>query len=209
MKNIAITQRIIENKDYPEIRDTLDVRWAELCRKLNYLPVLLPTCYDFKTYFKSLKIGGIILTGGNDLGSLSTDDKLSEKRDVFEKNIIGFGIQKRIPILGVCRGMQLIADYFHGDFAKTNGHVNTKHKLIVADSSKYKNVLKKIAFVNSYHNYGIKKLSGNFIVSAKSEDGTIEAIEHKKYRIFGQMWHPERSNPFRKSELKLIEELFI
>jgi len=208
MKKIAITQRIIKNNEYSEIRDALDVRWAELCGRLNYLPVLLPTYYDFRTYFKSLKIDGIILTGGNDLSSLSFGSELSQKRDVFEKNLIEFGIQKEITILGVCRGMQVIADYFHSEFEKANDHVNTKHRLVASDLSRYKNILKKISFVNSYHNYGIKNLSANFIVSARSNDGTIEAIEHKKYRIFGQMWHPERENPFRKTELRLIEGLF-
>lgn len=208
MKKITITQRLIKNNGYYEIRDTLDVRWAKLCEKLNYIPVLLPTCYDFKPYFRSLKIGGIILTGGNDLSLLSPDDELSGKRDAFEKKLIRFGIQKKIPIIGVCRGMQIIADYFHGGFKKVLNHTGTKHKLTVSDLSKYKDILKKFTSVNSYHNYGIKNLSADFVISAKSEDGIIEAIEHKKYRIFGQMWHPERENPFRETDLNLIKKLF-
>lgn len=207
MKRIAITQRLIENRDYYEVRDALDIRWTQLCKSLDYLPVLLPTYYDFKHYFEMFKIDGIILSSGNDLGSLSNNE-LSRKRDSFEKELIKFAIRSKIPILGICRGMQIIADFFQSEFEKVDRHIGTKHKLIVSHESKYIKDLGKLLFVNSYHNYVIKNVSEDFIVPARSEDGAIEAIEHKKYKIFGQMWHPERENPFREVDLKIIQKLF-
>lgn len=207
MKNIAITQRLIENNSYYEIRNALDIRWAELFRELDYLPILLPINYEFERYFESINIDGIILSGGNDLGYL-VNDELSKKRDIFEKEIIKFAIKECIPILGVCRGMQIIADYFNGEFEKINGHVGTSHRIIVFEESNFKEYLKKLDFVNSYHNYGIKKIPDGFILSAKSDDGIIEAMENKEHNIFCQMWHSERQTPFKENELMTIKKLF-
>lgn len=207
MKNILITQRLVKCEDYPEVRDALDVRWADLCKALSYLPIPLPSHYNFKQYLKSIKIDGIILTGGNGLASLS-DSEFSRERDSLEKQIIKFAIQERIPILGICRGMQIIADYFHSNFKKVDGHIGVRHRLHICDDTKFKRRLERLNYVNSYHTYGIRDVSRGLIISAKSQDGIIEAIEHKKYRIFGQMWHSEREKPFSKSELGIIEEFF-
>lgn len=207
MKKIAITQRLIENNNYYEIRDALDIRWALLFKSLDYLPILLPTNYDFETYFKEIKIDGIVLSGGNDLGYLS-DGKLSKKRDIFEKGLIKCAIEKNIPILGICRGMQIMADYFNGEFEKVNGHVGTKHRILCSEESNFKEYLKKLDFVNSYHNYGIREIPDNFIISARSEDGFIEAMENNKLNIFCQMWHSERQFPFNEYELMIIKNLF-
>jgi N5-(cytidine 5'-diphosphoramidyl)-L-glutamine hydrolase len=207
MKNIAITQRLTKNKNYYEIRDALDIRWADLCTNLDYIPILLPTNYDFVKYFETIKIDGIILSGGNDLGCLVNDD-ISRKRDVFEKKLIEFAIHENIPILGVCRGMQVIADYFNGEFKKVDGHVGVNHRIIISDESNFKEHLKKLDYVNSYHNYGIIKISKNFIASARCEDGVIEAMENNKLNIFCQMWHSERQIPFKNNELMIIKKLF-
>lgn len=207
MKNIAITQRLIENRSYHEVRDALDIRWAKLFAVLNYVPIIFPTFYDFRKYFKLFTIDGIVLSGGNDLGSLSSE-YLSKKRDVFEKKIITFAIKNDIPVFGVCRGMQIIADYFGASFKKMDGHIGVRHKLTISENSRFKDALKAIKSVNSYHSYGIRNIAKDVIVSAISEDGAIEAIEHKKHRIFGQMWHSERNQPFRKAELNIIKQVF-
>jgi len=208
MKKIAVTQRLIAAAGYPETRDALDVRWAALCAELNYLPILLPSGCAPGPYFSSVRIDGIILTGGNDLSSVVPRDGLSRKRDKFEKELVGAGLRRKIPILGVCRGMQLIADYFRGRLKRSVGHANVRHRLLVSDSSRYARILKKLPIVNSYHNYEVKCLPPDFTVAARSGDGAIEAIEHRKLRIFGLMWHPERERPFRAADLGLIKEIF-
>ena len=208
MKKIAITQRLIENVSYFEIRDALDIRWGKLFSNLGYLPILLPTDYNFKQYFEAFDINGIILSGGNDLSSILPDE-LSKKRDAFEKELIKYAIKIDIPVLGICRGMLVIAEYFNGEFKKVDGHVGINHNILISDKSKFNHDLKNIGDVNSYHNYSVEKISNDFIISAKSEDGVIEAIEHKKYKIFGQMWHSERQDPFNENELNIIKKLFV
>ena len=66
----------------------------------------------------------------------------------------------------------------------------------------------KLEKVNSFHNYGVYNIGNDLLVRAKSEDNSIEAIEHTKNKIFAQMWHPEREEPFLKAELELIREFF-
>ena len=207
MKKIAITQRIISNKTYFEQREALDIRWSILFKELNYLPIILPIGIDFKEYFHNNNIEGILLTGGNDLNSLNIND-LSRLRDIYELNLISYGIENEIPIFGVCRGMQIVAKYFESTFKKVKDHVAVNHKLIVSKNSKYRENLLELDNVNSYHNYAIDKVGNNLIVSAFSDDKSIEAIEHTKSKIFGQMWHSERQQPFKKEELRLIKTFF-
>ncbi|MBT7296752.1 C26 family cysteine hydrolase domain-containing family [Candidatus Woesearchaeota archaeon] len=207
MKKIVITQRLMLNDSYYELREALDVNWALLFSELNFLPIVLPTKYDFEKYFESINIDGILLTGGNDLNSINVSE-VSKQRDVFEKKLIEYGIQNDIPIFGVCRGMQIIAEYFEADFTEVKNQVAIKHNLRINQESKYFIKLNKIGEVNSFHNYAIHNLSNEFLVSATNEDEMIKAIEHTKYKIFGQMWHSEREEPFRQEELMLIKDFF-
>ncbi len=207
MKKIAITQRLIVHNDYFEIREALDINYCKLLFSCGFIPIVLPYEVDFNYYFKEFDIKGVFLTGGNDLYVCSSD-KLSFKRDLYEKNLLKYCIDEDIPVFGICRGMQLIADYFKCDFKKINGHINRNHSLIINEDSLYIEELKKINIVNSYHNFAINSLSKHLKVSANSDDGEIEAIEHKRYRIFAQMWHPERNKPFNEDEINLIKEFF-
>jgi gamma-glutamyl-gamma-aminobutyrate hydrolase PuuD len=207
MKKIAITQRLISNDNYYEVREALDTRWAKLFEELDFIPIVLPIDINFKKYFKHFQIDGIFLTGGNDLNSLNTND-LSRLRDIFELNLISYGIENEIPIFGVCRGMQIVAKYFESTFKKVKNHVAVNHKLIVSQNSKYRDNLLKLDIVNSYHNFAIDKIGNNLIISAFSDDKSIEAIEHTKSKVFGQMWHSERQQPYKKEELDLIKTFF-
>ena len=207
MKVIAVTQRLVLNQNYYEMREALDVRWGELFKKINFVPIILPIEIQFKKYFNFLKIDGIILTGGNDLYS-TNKNTMSLKRDNFEKKLIKYGIKKNIPILGMCRGMEVIAEYFGADFKKVKNQVGIRHKLKVNKTSKYFSHLSKISTVNSFHNYAINEMPLDFIESAWNKNGVVKAIEHKKYKIFGQMWHSERERLFDKNQINLIKNFF-
>lgn len=207
MKKILITQRLANNESYFEQREMLDIAWGKLFKEVNLLPISLPYEYDFEKYFNEVEIDGVLLTGGNDLNSLNQNE-LSQKRDDFENKLIYYAIKNNIPVFGVCRGMQIITEYFGSNFKIVNGQVDTKHKLVVNGDSKYSDSLNSIEEVNSFHNYGIDNLSDEFIVSASCEKGLIKAIEHKKYKIFAQMWHSERVVPFNLNELNLIKVFF-
>lgn len=207
MKKIAITQRLIVNENYYELREALDVNWSLLFKELNFLPIVLPINYNFKEYFDNINIDGIMLTGGNDLNSINKS-KESYQRDNFEKKLIEYAIINNIPVFGVCRGMQIIAEYFGANFIEVDNQVATRGTLKVNKESRYFNILEKLNKVNSYHNYAIEDLTNDWLISSRSSEGIIKSIEHKKHKIFGQMWHSEREQPFDENELKLIECFF-
>lgn len=207
MKKIAITQRLIANLSYYETREALDIQYSKLIRTAGFLPIILPYEIDFNDYFTEFKIDGILLTGGNDLNSVN-ESPLSKQRDAYEKALIKFAIENSIPLFGICRGLQVIAEYFGSNFKKVAGHVAVYHNLNINKNSRYSKDLIELGEVNSFHNFAIDTLGKDLIPSATSPDGTIKAVEHKKYRIFGQMWHSERETPFKENEVILIQKIF-
>lgn len=207
MKKIALTQRLISNDSYFETRETLDIRWGHLFKELGFLPIVLPYGIDFKSYFKYIDIDGVILTGGNDLSSLNNSN-LSVLRDEFERNLIEYAISRQLPIFGVCRGMQIIGEFFNCSLKPIENHVGIYHSLVTNKESKYSSQLEKIDKVNAYHNYSLDNITDDILISATDKENVVKAIEHKHYKIFGQMWHIERENPFRKTEMNLIKKFF-
>ena len=177
-----------------ELRICLDVKLIDWVLFLGFKPLLVS---DLKSlnYFLSqslLKITGIILSGGNNL------DK-SSLRYKIEKKLADFSKKKKIPLLGICHGLQFINFLEGGSLKKIKNHVRTNHKIKMKTDYELK--------VNSFHEYGIKKLGRNFDIIAYSEDNQIEAIRHKKYNWLGWMWHPERDKKFSK-DLKRIAKSF-
>lgn len=207
MKKIAITQRLIRIEQYEETRECLDINYVKLLRYAGFLPIVLPYEAPFEEYFQTFNIDGVVFSGGNDLFTCNPNE-LSKKRDKFEKDILKYCIENKIPAIGICRGMQLIADYFGSSFKNISGHTNIRHSLLPNNKSQYFHLLKKIEEVNSYHDFTIDSLSDEFVISALSHDNVIKSIEHKECKIFGQMWHSERESPFIENEINLIRKVF-
>lgn len=205
---ILISQKIIKTK-FRKI-DVLEEDYTKFFKNFGLL-IPISNFSDLQKY-KSMKIDGIILSGGNDVNPLLYEDKIKEEldlveeRDVIEKEIIKLAIDKNIPLLGICRGMQMINIYFNGKLSKVQGHVKEKHQLKIIDE-KFKKIIGNSIVTNSYHNWGIKHkdLAPQMKSFAESEDGLIEGIYHPKYSILGLQWHPERKNTDQEKINKLIK----
>ena len=202
MKIIAITQRIQKIEKYKEFRDQLDIRLNYLVTKLGYLPVPIPNFKNYqnnlnlKNWLKRIKPAGIILSGGDNIG-------IYKFRDQNELSIVKWSLIKKIPVLGICRGMQIINKYFGGSKVRIKNHVGKRHR-IIGDHAKFRKS------VNSFHNWGFypKNISKVLRIQTVSNDKSIEAIRHKKYPIYGIMWHPEREPLLKKDDLILIKKIF-
>jgi len=213
LKIIAISSRITNAVNYVEYRNSLAMDWDEYSNKLSILPVIIPNKYsDVIKYFEKLNINGLILSGGNNItpslygASYDASDSFPE-RDQTEMKLIDYCLEKDIPILGVCRGMQIINIYFGGTLTQNiQNHVNKNHKINI---SKYNEYFGESHVVNSFHNFGIYKtdLGDDIEVFAESDDGLIEGIYHKTRRVVGIQWHPERKPTDNISE-KFIKDFF-
>ena len=119
--------------------------------------------------------------------------------------MINYSLKNDIPILGLCRGAQAINLFFGGNILKIRNHVRKMHKI---EGKIIEN--KKNHYVNSYHDYGIKfnSLGKNLETLAYTKDGIIECFQHKKNKILGIMWHPERYEKMRSFDKKIIKKFF-
>ena len=194
-KYILISQSLIYNKTRNELSDFIDTRLINFFTKLNYIPITISNFYSNPDVFlNSFKFSAIILTGGSDIGKFPRRDKL-------ENNLIKYSIRKKVPLIGICRGMQMINRFFKGKLVKIDNHVKVKHLILNVKS-------KKKVVVNSYHNYAIyeKTMHKNLSVLHRCfKDNSIESFKHKKYKILGIMWHPEREKKFKDFDKKLIK----
>lgn len=156
------------------------------------------------------KINGIILTGGGDVSPLILGEEpcnnigeISPLRDSFEIALTRLALTHRIPILGICRGMQVMAVATGGKIVqdinstichmqKSPRHVKTHTVTIKKDSRLFSICGKKKIAVNSFHHQSVLKCGKNFRACAFSPDGVIEAMENKKHSFaLGVQWHPE------------------
>jgi putative glutamine amidotransferase len=203
---IGITLRITNAEHYDEKRDSLSHDWYKMFQKINAIPILIPNDYfqsndDVKNFFEDLSIQGLIFSGGDNIGD-------NEIRDNAEQLILTYAINTNIPIFGVCRGMQLINDFFGGSLSKAsnNDHVKKSHLIDILDNDLEKIIPNNSIEVNSFHHNLIHKdnLGKNLIPTATCKnDKTIEAFKHKSLAITSVMWHPEREqNDFNQLFLK-------
>lgn len=200
---IGITQRVEEIKSYGERRDCLDQQWSKLVEVLGGIPLPLANCVDdVAGYVQGLGLSAVIMSGGNDLADLSDCSNPAPERDAFEMALLNYSEKASLPVLGVCRGMQVINAYCGGELINVSGHVAQRHPLDDCD------VRLQYSDVNSFHNRGIVQsgLGAGLRPLAYSEDGHIEAFEHGSFNWTGIMWHPERETPFNDVDLQFISE---
>ena len=221
MNNILITQRIARDV-YGEYYDYLESAYVKYLNKHDINPIILPNSIkNVVKFYEINKCSGIILTGGDDISpSLYSKNgrqinKNYYKRDLNEKKLIKYSIDKKIPILGICRGFQIINVCLGGkltkDICKITKNINPKKHKVYFTESFQKEIKKKFIVANSYHNQGITELqlANKLNPLGFSHDGKlVEFYKHIKLPIIGIQWHPEREN-FSKSFDEYIFKLFL
>lgn len=181
---IAISQRIAKHESYNEIREMLSIEWGALFRVefSGFLPLPLCVEIDFTRYENA--INGCILSGGNDLSAFnnSLENKI---RDEYERQIIARCAYLNMPLLGICRGAQVLAQYFGSEIKPCKNHIGN-HNVRDIFGNEFR--------VNSFHNYAITNLGADLESLAIAEDNSIEAFKHKSLPFYALMWHIERKN---------------
>jgi len=178
-------------------------------------PVLIPMIEDGATLRSIVaNLDGVVLTGGEDVNPVwykeEPNKNLQETntpRDRFELTLIKLASDRNIPILGICRGEQLLNVAFGGTLyqdipsQKQNAlkHLQTlpgkepSHSVTIKQESQLHNIIDKDSMlVNSFHHQGIKDVASCFNVTAIAKDGQVEAIEAwPNHPIIAVQWHPE------------------
>ena len=193
---------------------------------------------DFNNYDEDLKriddCSGLILPGGIDVypelycdwDTKETKGTYSPERDGFELRLLERALENRIPLLAICRGLQVINVFFRGSIIFDLEEIrNVNHRRITSTEDRIHKVeifddtlLNEItgvneALVTSSHHQAIDRLGEGLMINSKSHDGIIEGVEYAdkagKPFFLGIQWHPERFLNFEEPASKNILLRFI
>lgn len=216
------------NQYYSNIENAAAIKLA------GGLPFLLPYIKDEEDLLQVVdKIDGLYLAGGNDVDphyfSEDPHEKLKEvnpTRDAFELSLLTHMLTLDKPILGVCKGMQMINVALGGDLyqdirtqakKEVMQHIQKasinypSHTIYIEQDTMLADMTKKTHIkVNSHHHQAVRNLGKNLLISAQTNDGIIEAIESTSHRfVLGVQWHPECMVQVDDGSSKTIYETFI
>jgi putative glutamine amidotransferase len=221
----------IENKD--QIIPTIVVyhKFAETVREAGGMPIVIPMTDPKEAEAYVDLCDGIVFTGGEDISALTYGDQphpevkqVNKQRDDFEIELVKIAHKKGRAILGMCRGYHLINVSFGGsiiqdvksDFEESINHFQlsstrtepTHMVSIGEDSLLYEIIGDKDVAVNSFHHQAIGEVGKGLRVTAKAEDGVIEALELKDRNgsfLLGTQWHPEELRHENEKMMNIIK----
>jgi putative glutamine amidotransferase len=177
-------------------------------------PVILPVINDDEAIEAQMRnVDGLILSGGYDVDPLLYGEEPTQKQDFIYPEIddhdiklINAAFKMNKPILGICKGIQVLNVAFGGTLYQDLSHIedcfikhsqNSKrdmpgHTIEILKDTKLHKILGDSTRVNSFHHQAVKEIAPNFVANAWSKDGVVEGIEMQGDRfVLGVQWHPE------------------
>jgi putative glutamine amidotransferase len=198
---IGVTQRvdiIPRGEGMVERRDALDQAWVRFLNAAGFRAVPLPNhAPTALALFNGLPLRGLLLTGGNDLIAYDGD---APERDATESALLGAARTRRVPVVGVCRGMEVLLHSCGVRLEAIEGHVTDRQSVQSETGER---------IVNSYHRLGARETGPELIKWARSSDGVVKGVRHVRENLVGLMWHPERLVPFADEDLDLFRKAFL
>ncbi|MCP4177832.1 MAG: gamma-glutamyl-gamma-aminobutyrate hydrolase family protein [bacterium] len=220
---IGITANIKHEDSGPLIHQKISYivnEYISAVSETGAVPYLLPIVEDENLIMAQLDcLDGLILPGGADVNPALYGEEFSpllgtlmSKKGLYEKKILELAAKLDLPVLGICRGCQMINIFFGGTLYQDISLAKEKYikhwQNRLCDDSFHTAELKKGSWlhsiygnriiVNSYHHQVVNKVAEGFEVSAKSSDNLVEAIEKVDDQFFvGVQWHPEMMNDRR------------
>lgn len=217
---------------FTENRQFVSHAYVEAISDSGGTPIIIPYSSS-KNHFAcySSICDGILFCGGGDISPLLFDEELLTpkgttdwKTDSFHLNFMKEILKKSIPVLCICRGMQVMNLALGGTIFQdislrcetalihmqsSHNRSDPCHKINIIPNSMLYSISNNFSVVNSFHHQCIHELGKNLQISALSSDGVIEAIEIPNHPFaLGLQWHPEcmyQTNP----EMKKIFSKFI
>lgn len=193
---------------------TVGEKYIQAILDQGAMPVVIPANEDGSSISSYVElVDGLLIPGGEDVSPLQYGEEphpsvvlTKQVKDSFETELILQMHRQGKPILGICRGMQIINVAFGGTLiqdipSEPGEHIGHKqamgirseatHTVKIEENSVLYPILGKQARVNSYHHQAVKRLASGFRAAARAQDGIIEAMESDDGRVFAVQWHPE------------------
>ncbi|MGN7407799.1 gamma-glutamyl-gamma-aminobutyrate hydrolase family protein [Sporosarcina sp. SAFN-010] len=220
---IGITSDLDENGE-----TFLKADYSRAILRAGGLPVVLPAGLEDIDEICD-RIDGLLLTGGEDVNPLLFGEepkhqlgKIAPERDDMEMALAKCAVGKDMPVLGICRGHQILNVALGGTIYQ---HIYTDlegpllqhkqqadrnyptHTVVVEKGSRLSNYVEgKEVLVNSLHHQAVHDVPKPLVVTGKAKDGIIEALESTEHKfVMSVQWHPEAlSNLGDKTSLRLF-----
>ncbi len=195
-----------------DVKNNVAVRanYADAVARGGHLPVVISR-YGGDSQFDALveRLDVLVLTGGEDVSPARYGEPpgpnlgaVNLVRDDFDFRLLAAARRHRLPVIGICRGCQLINVAFGGTLwqdlpsefpAAKVQHRNVHHSISILPDSRLARTLGCTnVVVNSFHHQAVKNVAPGFRVVATSPEGVVEAIESEDYPAIGVQFHPER-----------------
>ncbi|NIP29393.1 MAG: hypothetical protein GTO02_03330 [Candidatus Dadabacteria bacterium] len=205
--------------DKPLIGITTDLKDKEnsiesaYSRAIDYyggIPILIPTLKEHAGYIKNIvnRIDGLLIPGSRDMDPKfynqlphSKINPMNIERTLVEFKIMEESLNRGMPILGICGGMQFINVFYGGSLYQDikeylpdalNHEKGAIHKVILKEDTALGDLSDSIEFeVNSYHHQAVKEVGGDLKINAQAADSIVEGIENSLDKVMAVQWHPE------------------
>lgn len=205
---------------FPEMLDHLDIDaymadYARSVLRAGGLPIHLPLDADPLDYIDVCD--GLLFTGGADLNpeaysETNTASDFEQIRDDYELALLGAALEAEKPLLGICRGLQLLnvqaGGSLHQDIpehARYDVRPETRtHSITIEPASRLNLMFGSTLEVNSLHHQTVDTVGADLSVVARADDGTVEALEMVGRDVIAVQWHPEMLDPAHASADPLV-----
>ncbi|MGR4854537.1 gamma-glutamyl-gamma-aminobutyrate hydrolase family protein [Streptomyces violaceus] len=190
----------------------LPAGYPRLVRRAGGLAAMLPPDDPLHAADIVARLDGLVIAGGPDVEPVRYGAEReprtgppARERDAWELALIDAALAAGVPLLGICRGMQLLNVALGGTLVQhIEGHAEVVgvfggHAVKPVPGSLYGGVVPEETFVPTYHHQAVDRLGKGLVPSAYAADGTIEALELPTHPgwVLGVQWHPEMGDDVR------------
>lgn len=197
MSFVAMTMLLVHEPTRDEWHDAIDVRWTTFLAHCDLQPLYMPNnAAAAVQLLERTDPAGVVLTGGGNCSALSGR---VDERDRTEAAALDWAASRGKPVLGVCRGMQVLLARAGAPLERVHDHVGRRHTVEGALGSRA---------VNSFHEYGFRTTPAAYAVQALASDGVVEAAFDLSSRHAAVMWHPEREVEPDAADLAMFRRIF-
>jgi gamma-glutamyl-gamma-aminobutyrate hydrolase PuuD len=180
--------------DFVQGQYRLDPRYVEFVRSGGGTPMILPLEASLDS------LDGLLLTGGRDIRASRWGQRTHPKAELMDAarersdfRLLAAVERRGLPILAICLGIQVLNVARGGSLVQDLPAPGKKRRHPVTVEGRLADLLGRRLRVNSFHHQGLGRVGRGLCVTARADDGVIEAIEDPRRRfLVGVQWHPER-----------------